>query len=390
MSRATLVVVERSPAYYREPIYRDIARDMPSAAIIIYYENKHGSQFYDADFGQNVSYADTKTLDGYEKRVITKDGKKPRCDALEIIDDACLSPVIVFCEIASLFGLALLLLALARGSEVWVRTETSDVSRRRTCMKTTIRRIFYIAWYKVITGALCIGKANRHHLLSHGVKKSRIWQSAYGVDNIMRKHTASDLEVARVAVRERLGLSNGETVILFVGKLIEKKNPMLAIEAVSRLSSSREKQYALIYVGNGPLRKALKDYADICSIKCIMVGFVPQSEINDMYLAADILVLPSRRLGETWGLVVNEALGAGLGVCVSTAVGCRYEFSKLERVRVFKDGSVGGLAVGIQELSRYARDFKWAEGHLLKYAPSASAQSFLSLISRGQVAPRVV
>ena len=39
------------------------------------------------------------------------------------------------------------------------------------------------------------------------------------------------------------------------------------------------------------------------------------------YHAADLLVLPSRH-GETWGLVVNEALHHGVPVVVSEAVGC--------------------------------------------------------------------
>ena len=37
-------------------------------------------------------------------------------------------------------------------------------------------------------------------------------------------------------------------------------------------------------------------------------GFLNQSEIPRAYVAADCIVLPSD-YGETWGLVVNEAMG---------------------------------------------------------------------------------
>jgi len=50
-------------------------------------------------------------------------------------------------------------------------------------------------------------------------------------------------------------------------------------------------------------------------------GFKNQSELPACYVAADCLVLPSDG-GETWGLVVNEAMACGLPAIVSDAAGC--------------------------------------------------------------------
>jgi glycosyltransferase involved in cell wall biosynthesis len=50
-------------------------------------------------------------------------------------------------------------------------------------------------------------------------------------------------------------------------------------------------------------------------------GFLNQSEIARAYVAADLLVLPSDA-GETWGLVVNEAMACGRPAIVSDLVGC--------------------------------------------------------------------
>jgi len=50
-------------------------------------------------------------------------------------------------------------------------------------------------------------------------------------------------------------------------------------------------------------------------------GFLNQGEIPAAYAAADALVLPSDS-GETWGLVVNEAMACGLPAIVSDEVGC--------------------------------------------------------------------
>jgi glycosyltransferase involved in cell wall biosynthesis len=50
-------------------------------------------------------------------------------------------------------------------------------------------------------------------------------------------------------------------------------------------------------------------------------GFLNQSEISRAYVAADCLVLPSD-YGETWGLVLNEAMASGIPAIVSDRVGC--------------------------------------------------------------------
>jgi glycosyltransferase involved in cell wall biosynthesis len=57
------------------------------------------------------------------------------------------------------------------------------------------------------------------------------------------------------------------------------------------------------------------------SADATFLGFRNQSELPAIYAAADVLVLPSDRQ-ETWGLVINEAMAAGLPVIASDAVGC--------------------------------------------------------------------
>ena len=52
------------------------------------------------------------------------------------------------------------------------------------------------------------------------------------------------------------------------------------------------------------------------------VPFLNQTEIPTAYAAGDVLVLPSFGSGETWGLVVNEAMNLGTPAIVSDHVGC--------------------------------------------------------------------
>jgi glycosyltransferase involved in cell wall biosynthesis len=75
-------------------------------------------------------------------------------------------------------------------------------------------------------------------------------------------------------------------------------------------------------VGSGHLEEACRAQAAAHDLPVSFAGFLNQSAIASAYAASDCLVLPSDH-GETWGLVVNEAMACGLPAVVSDLVGCR-------------------------------------------------------------------
>jgi len=82
----------------------------------------------------------------------------------------------------------------------------------------------------------------------------------------------------------------------------------------------------------------------------IFAGFLNRSEISRAYVAADLLVLPSR-INETWGMVVNEAMNFGLPVIVSDKVGCAPDLVENgDNGYVFEHRAVDDLARDLAEL----------------------------------------
>lgn len=77
----------------------------------------------------------------------------------------------------------------------------------------------------------------------------------------------------------------------------------------------------LLVVGDGELRQLAMAQANRSRLPVTFAGFLNQSHMARAYTAADCLVLPSDH-GETWGLVVNEAMACGLPAIVSDRVGC--------------------------------------------------------------------
>lgn len=126
----------------------------------------------------------------------------------------------------------------------------------------------------------------------------------------------------RHETRQQLGIRPDATVILYSGKLSRRKGVNLIGAAIRMLPSSLQSNLHVLFLGDGEMRDQLERefLHQTPKIPASFPGFQNQTQLSRFYHAADLLVLPSR-YGETWGLVVNEALMHGLPCVVSDAVG---------------------------------------------------------------------
>lgn len=117
--------------------------------------------------------------------------------------------------------------------------------------------------------------------------------------------------------RLRAGLAPDRPVVMCCGYLIYRKRVDLVIDALALLPENTRPQ--LLVVGDGPLKQELMDKALRAGVASRFVGHKNGRDLNVYYFAADLLVLASD--DDPWGLVVNEAMRAGLPVVVSDACG---------------------------------------------------------------------
>ncbi|MGI4831779.1 MAG: glycosyltransferase [Janthinobacterium lividum] len=109
-------------------------------------------------------------------------------------------------------------------------------------------------------------------------------------------------------------------VILSVGQFIPRKGLNKLIDACGRLSA-RGVPFTLALVGSGPERDRLQTQAARAGIKhFFLIANQSQKALNELYRRANVFVFPT--LEDVWGLVVNEALWAGLPVLCSKYAGC--------------------------------------------------------------------
>ncbi len=128
----------------------------------------------------------------------------------------------------------------------------------------------------------------------------------------------NSVEPCRIARRQALGLDGGAPLCLAVGRLAKEKNQVFLLSAFARvlqnLPSAR-----LVLVGEGDERSGLERLTRTLGTKgrVQFVGAVPHEAVGGYYQAADLFLFPST--SETQGIVVLEALAAGLPVVAVTS-----------------------------------------------------------------------
>ncbi len=135
------------------------------------------------------------------------------------------------------------------------------------------------------------------------------------------------------SARSKLGFAPDDIVVGTAGKLEEGKGVFELVRAAALLAKGRP-SLKLLFVGDGPEKARLEKEAEQLSIRDRVIFAGLRDDMEEMYAAMDIFVLPSTCI-EAFGMVIIEAMAMRRPV-VATEIGGIPE--------VVKDG-VNGLLV---------------------------------------------
>lgn len=140
--------------------------------------------------------------------------------------------------------------------------------------------------------------------------------------------------------------------ILFCGQMIERKGVDLLLQAFDRLIQAGMNARLLLVGREAELPEMLRSISTQTQQQIEYAGFHDPEYLPQFFNQADIFVLPSRYDG--WGVVVNQALGAGLPVICSDAVGAALDLVEPEvNGAIVSAGDVDALYAA---LARYVSD----------------------------------
>lgn len=231
-----------------------------------------------------------------------------------------------------------LLLAIAMGLRVFLISEPyspisagyqNDKHKLINWAKAVLRPILYRFYGAMlsrrIAGVFAISPLAASQYRSIGIIKEKIFPFGYFVP---RSERLCSETLAPDSKKPELRL-------IFIGTLIERKGVDVLIEAVRSLNR-KELVVMLDVYGSGDSSQFDFDQSTVR-----YCGLIPFGESQAVIANYDILVLPSRYDG--WGVVVNEALMAGVPVICSNRVGAGAVVEKWQCGAVFTSEDVPDL-----------------------------------------------
>jgi glycosyltransferase involved in cell wall biosynthesis len=380
-----LAIAATHPVQYQIPWYRALA-GREGVELVVLYALLPTPEQQGVGFGRDFAW-DVPLLDGYAWEELENTARNPSLDGFFASRtpgvEAALARARPDAVIVGGWNALPLLQALRAcgrlGIPCLVRAESSGL-RPRGLLPRAAHRLLLSRF----DACLAIGRASRQFYLRNGVPSDRIFPAPYFVDDERFAAQAAARRPERESIREAWGIGPRDVCFLFAGKLVPKKRVLDFLAACGSARRSDPRVRALV-VGTGEMESLARGYARRRDAGAEFVGFLNQSEISRAYVAADCLVLPSD-YGETWGLVVNEAMIHGLPAIVSDRVGCGPDLViEGETGRIFPFGEVDALARALLSMSaddaaRAAMGSR-ARAHVASYSAERAVDGTLEAVA---------
>lgn len=201
----------------------------------------------------------------------------------------------------------------ARAAIAWCRRNRRVAimmfdSRREDAPRSAWREEIKRALVGQFDAALVAGTPHQVYASDLGIPLSHVFSPVDVVDNAF---------FAEGAAKVRQATPSLPNSFLTVSRLTPVKGVDILLEAYRQYRAASPDPWPLAIVGDGPERVRLEREAPPgVSFK----GFAQIDALPGLYGHASAFVFPTHK--DTWGLVVNEAMAAGLPVIVSTGAGC--------------------------------------------------------------------
>lgn len=342
--RCRLTILVSHPIQYFAPVYRELSRRDDLDVHVVFRARAGIDSYFDEGFGREVRW-DVDLLEGYSHEFLS-DRTEPDAIAWSIIGAMVKRrpDILLVHGYSSGTNLLAILAAKRAGTKVLMRGDTRLSPRHgREATKSLVKRLLF----RFVDGFVAVGSLNAAYYRAMGVPSDKIYFAAFAVDNDAFALGSAKPDVRR-SERERMAIADDAVVVVFASKLVHRKR---AADLLAAFASFVERlpDAMLVVAGSGEEERTLRELAAPLGARVRFVGFQNQSELPALFAASDVFVLPAS--DEPWGLVVNEAMAAGLPVVVSDDVGAAPDLVEGRGTGlVFPVGDIGRLAEALAEL----------------------------------------
>jgi glycosyltransferase involved in cell wall biosynthesis len=314
---SSLLIFDTHPIQYRAPVFRELMKKLPQAEIVFFNSRFDGKKWWFQEVDKIPKQEFGLPLEsGYRNRTLETQKLSfiEKVAALNRVLGEEKPQAVLFYGYYQVEHWILRILCAQKKIPLIFVGETFDW--RGSLFRQGINRVLVNYFFRKVAGFIAIGKRTVEYYRQWGVSPSKITSAKYCTDLAPFVLPEPEANTVRSEIRKSLGISPDAFLLLFVGRLFDRKRPQDLLEI--HLNLQKQGLVHTVFVGNGELSEVLQSKA-AGTPNVHFVGFKNQNEIKNFYYAADLLVVPSDF--ETWGLVVNEAFSCRLPALVTDQCG---------------------------------------------------------------------
>ncbi len=353
-----VVIVTNIPNPYRIPLFNEVNKQFSEAGIKLkvlfgslgYSRRQYKIDMNDCRFEYDVLNSAKFDFGDNEKTYFTYKGLSEaiKREAPDVIIVGGYSIVTIRLWLRSLFRKTTYV--------IW-----SGSVHREGYYDSWIRKFIRKLVTKRASAYIAYGSKAKEYLEDLGAKSEKIFIARNTVDTTFFSQQTDKLRVALYPEKK--------FHFTYVGFISLRKNLMKLMDAIKLLAEKRS-DFAVDLVGEGPDQALFDSFVKNHHLedKVNFIGFVQKDQIPVYLARSSCFVFPSEY--DIWGLVVNEAMAAGLPCISSPKSGVT--------VDLIKNGETG-FAIDFSEPAKVAERMSWMVDHPLEAKRiGENARNFLS------------
>ncbi|AXP80584.1 D-inositol 3-phosphate glycosyltransferase [Mariniflexile rhizosphaerae] len=187
--------------------------------------------------------------------------------------------------------------------EYYFETDGGYVSLKESKLKSSVKKMLFSG----AKGYFSTGVESDKYLIHYGAEEAKLirytFTSLFKCDIIPKVLTKEQ----KSKNKRELGIPY-KKIVIAVGRFV----PIKGFDVLLKSCKYFSEDVGVYFIGGQPMEEYIEIQNQLNLKNINYVGFQTKLDLDKWFLAADLLVLPSR--GDVWGLVINEAMAKGLPV----------------------------------------------------------------------------
>lgn len=239
-------------------------------------------------------------------------GRKLFFPPIELIHNPPDVLVSLYAEPCFIFGWAIARLLKVK-TGFWCQV-TMDGWVKRHAFKDAVKRYMF----RRVDATMGSGEESREFAIRCGARPDRAMRLPHVIDLEHYQRALAIPEQEKAALRNKIGLQG--VTFVYVGRLWWGKGLGYLLDAFKAAQNKDNVEMSLLILGDGPEESLLKEKCLNDGIENVFFeGFIQKEAMPAYYAVADAMVFPT--LGDPYGLVLDEAMAAGMPLISTNAAG---------------------------------------------------------------------